>query len=82
MDNEMFYEIVEKAKKYDQLAKLNRSHEVGCSFCGKSQSAVKKIVAGPGVFICDECVELCNEILNEEEVKEEENQDGELSFRR
>jgi len=42
----MFYEIVEKAKKYDQLAKLNRSHEVACSFCGKSQSAVKKIVAG------------------------------------
>ena len=65
MDNEMFYEIVEKAKKYDQLAKLNNSREVSCSFCGKSQSAVKKIVAGPGVFICDECVEVCNEILNE-----------------
>jgi len=66
MDNEMFYEIVEKAKKYDQLAKLNRSHEVSCSFCGKSQSAVKKIVVGPGVFICNECVELCVEIVNEE----------------
>jgi len=72
MDTEMFYEIVEKAKKYDQLAKLNRSHEVSCSFCGKSQSAVKKIVAGPGVFICDECVELCNEILNEDDIKKEE----------
>ena len=72
MDNEMFYEIVEKAKKYDQLAKLNRSHEVACSFCGKSHSAVKKIVAGPGVFICDECVELCNEILNEDDIKKEE----------
>jgi len=77
MDNVMFYEIVEKAKKYDQLAKLNRSHEVSCSFCGKSQSAVKKIVAGPGVFICDECVELCNEILNEnEEVESKEEEDN------
>ena len=72
MDTEMFYEIVEKAKKYDQLAKLNNSREVSCSFCGKSQSAVKKIVAGPGVFICDECVELCNEILNEDDIKKEE----------
>jgi len=52
MDNEMFYEIVEKAKKYDQLAKINKGFEVCCSFCGKSQSAVKKIVAGPGVFMC------------------------------
>ena len=72
MDNEMFYEIVDKAKKYDQLAKLNRDREPHCSFCGKSQSAVKKIVAGPGVFICDECVELCNEILNEDDIKKEE----------
>ena len=70
LDKELFYEIVEKAKMYDDLAKLNRrGHEVTCSFCGKSQSAVKKIVAGPGVFICDECVELCNEILNEEEIE-------------
>ena len=37
-----------------------------CSFCGKSQDSVKKLIAGPGVYICDECVDLCNEILDEE----------------
>ena len=37
-----------------------------CSFCGKSQELVKKLIAGPGVYICDECIELCNEILLEE----------------
>lgn len=37
-----------------------------CSFCGKSQDQVKKLIAGPGVYICDECVDLCNEILDEE----------------
>ncbi len=37
-----------------------------CSFCGKSQDVVKKLVAGPGVYICDECIELCNEIVSEE----------------
>jgi len=37
-----------------------------CSFCGKSQEQVRKLVAGPGVYICDECIELCNEIIEEE----------------
>ena len=37
-----------------------------CSFCGKSQKQVKKLIAGPGVYICDECIELCNEIVDEE----------------
>src|SRR3990172_4220335 len=37
-----------------------------CSFCGKSQEQVRKLVAGPGVYICDECIELCNEIVEEE----------------
>lgn len=44
--------------KYDSYLK--------CSFCGKSQEQVRKLIAGPGVYICDECVELCNEILDEE----------------
>ena len=44
--------------------------ELKCSFCGKSQDQVKKLVAGPGVYICDECIELCNEIV-EEEIDEE-----------
>jgi ATP-dependent Clp protease ATP-binding subunit ClpX len=48
-----------------------------CSFCGKSQKQVKKLIAGPGVYICDECIDLCNEIIEEElsettEVKLEE----------
>lgn len=37
-----------------------------CSFCGKSQHEVKKLIAGPSVFICDECVDLCNDIIKEE----------------
>ena len=41
-----------------------------CSFCGKSQHEVRKLIAGPSVFVCDECVELCNDIIREE-VQEE-----------
>ncbi len=37
-----------------------------CSFCGKSQRQVKRLIAGPGVYICDECIDLCNEIIDEE----------------
>ena len=40
--------------------------QLKCSFCGKLQEQVKKLVAGPGVYICDECIELCNEIIEEE----------------
>ena len=49
-----------------------------CSFCGKTQDQVKKLIAGPEVYICDECVELCNEILDEEffESKEKEGAEG------
>jgi ClpX C4-type zinc finger len=41
-----------------------------CSFCGKKQSQVRKLIAGPGVYVCDECVSLCNEILDEEQFAE------------
>ena len=44
--------------------------QLKCSFCGKTQEQVRKLVAGPGVYICDECIELCNEII-EEEMNEE-----------
>jgi ATP-dependent Clp protease ATP-binding subunit ClpX len=37
-----------------------------CSFCGKSQHEVRKLIAGPSVFICDECIELCNDIIRDE----------------
>ncbi len=40
--------------------------DLACSFCGKNQKQVKKLIAGPGVRICDECIDLCNEILAEE----------------
>ena len=43
-----------------------------CSFCGKSQKQVKKLIAGPGVYICDECIDLCNEIIEEEFATTEE----------
>ena len=49
------------------MAKFGDSGELlKCSFCGKSQKQVKKLIAGPGVYICDECIELCNEIIEEE----------------
>jgi ATP-dependent Clp protease ATP-binding subunit ClpX len=49
----------------------DRMGELRCSFCGKSQDEVKKLIAGPAVYICDECVELCNDIIAEENEKEE-----------
>ncbi|GAB6173194.1 ATP-dependent Clp protease ATP-binding subunit ClpX [Paradesulfitobacterium aromaticivorans] len=44
----------------------DEKNQLKCSFCGKTQDQVKKLVAGPGVYICDECIELCNEIIEEE----------------
>ncbi len=54
---------------------MSSNDRLKCSFCGKTQDQVKKLIAGPDVFICDECVELCNEILDEEffETKEKNN---------
>jgi ATP-dependent Clp protease ATP-binding subunit ClpX len=54
------------------LAKYEGSELLKCSFCGKSQKQVKKLIAGPGVYICDECIELCNEIIAEELSETEE----------
>jgi ATP-dependent Clp protease ATP-binding subunit ClpX len=51
--------------------KDDRSGDLVCSFCGKSQDEVKKLIAGPTVYICDECIELCNDIIAEEFEKEE-----------
>lgn len=56
------------AKKRDE-----RTGELRCSFCGKSQNEVKKLIAGPTVYICDECVELCNDIIAEEYERDEVN---------
>ena len=51
------------------MPKINDHYRPGlrCSFCGKSQEEVRKLIAGPDVYICDECIALCNEILAEEE---------------
>ena len=48
------------------MAKFGDGELLKCSFCGKSQKQVKKLIAGPGVYICDECIDLCNEIIAEE----------------
>ncbi len=55
---------------------MNKKENTGsgllrCSFCGKSQNEVKKLIAGPGVYICDECIELCNDIIAEERERED-----------
>jgi ATP-dependent Clp protease ATP-binding subunit ClpX len=52
--------------------KSDASDDLMCSFCGKSQDEVKKLIAGPSVYICDECIQLCNEIIAEEYTQESE----------
>ncbi|HEY3375766.1 MAG TPA: ATP-dependent Clp protease ATP-binding subunit ClpX [Candidatus Aquicultor sp.] len=54
------------------MAKFGENEQLKCSFCGKSQRQVKKLIAGPGVYICDECIDLCNEIIEEELTEEVE----------
>ncbi|HLS59831.1 MAG TPA: ClpX C4-type zinc finger protein, partial [Virgibacillus sp.] len=55
------------------MSKYNEEKgQLKCSFCGKGQDQVRKLVAGPGVYICDECIELCTEIVDEELGTEEE----------
>ena len=51
------------------MAKYEDKKQLKCSFCGKSQEQVKRLIAGPGVYICDECIELCSEIIEEEIVE-------------
>jgi ATP-dependent Clp protease ATP-binding subunit ClpX len=52
--------------------------QLKCSFCGKIQEQVKKLIAGPGVYICDECIELCNEIIEEELTEEHDIEFGNI----
>ncbi len=59
------------------MAKNNNStDDLLCSFCGKSQDEVKKLIAGPSVYICDECIQLCNEIIAEEYSQENQTDDS------
>ncbi len=56
---EIFKILEAQAKEWEKTRSLK------CSFCDKSQNQVRKLIAGPEVYICDECVDLCNEILND-----------------
>ena len=49
---------------------MSNDKHLRCSFCGKSKETVKKFISGPSVYICNECISLCNEILAEEEERE------------
>lgn len=61
------------------MARIGESADLlKCSFCGKSQKQVRKLIAGPGVYICDECIELCNEIIEEELTEVESSEDSAL----
>lgn len=62
----VFLSIIEKAKKYDKLVHIHPGGKLHCSFCGKPQDNVNKLIAGPNAYICDECVSLCWEIINED----------------
>ena len=59
------------------MSRYDEKKQLKCSFCGKTQEQVKRLVAGPGVYICDECIELCSEIIEEE--FEDTRIDGELN---
>ena len=48
------------------MSKYDENKQLKCSFCGKPQSQVNRLVAGPGVYICDECIQVCQEILNQQ----------------
>jgi ATP-dependent Clp protease ATP-binding subunit ClpX len=62
-----------------RMARIGESGDLlKCSFCGKSQKQVKKLIAGPGVYICDECIDLCNEIIEEELSEAAESSWGDL----
>ena len=55
------------------MSNESQTDKLNCSFCGKVQDEVKKLIAGPSVYICNECVDLCNDII-EEEVKAEDSE--------
>ncbi len=61
------------------MARKDETENLFCSFCGKNQNEVKKLIAGPAVYICDECIQLCGEIIEEE--NEKETPDVEASMR-
>jgi len=67
----------------DKQPAADAKPKLSCSFCRKSQAEVRKLIAGPTVYICDECISLCNDIINEELDKDENTvpQDAEVNRR-
>ncbi len=63
------------------MAKNDNTPSVECSFCGKTQDEVKKLIAGPTVYICDECIDLCNDIVKEDRKKEAEAEASSVSLK-
>ena len=63
------------------MGKYDESKQLKCSFCGKPQDQVRRLVAGPNVYICDECIDLCQDIIKEEFAERalRENEFGDLS---
>src|SRR3979409_2756190 len=79
----MFYKRLEPpGVRYRRKARMSKvvgsesKNTLYCSFCGKSQHEVRKLIAGPTVFICDECVELCKDIIQEEKSSLVKSRDG------
>lgn len=64
----------QKASLYDELIKHDFKKMLNCSFCGRSQEEVDKLIAGSGVYICNHCVGLCAEILDEKVEEDAENE--------
>jgi hypothetical protein len=58
--------VLEGGSEMSKIGGSDSKNSLYCSFCGKSQHQVRKLIAGPTVFICDECVELCMDIIGEE----------------
>src|SRR6056300_439606 len=65
--------IVFLIKEISLMPSDTSADKLNCSFCGKVQDDVKKLIAGPSVYICNECVDLCNDIIEEEIKSDEEN---------
>src|SRR3979409_2222066 len=79
----MFYKRLEPpGVRYRRKARVNKfgdkdtKNTLYCSFCGKSQHEVRKLIAGPTVFICDECIELCKDIIHEDNASLVKSRDG------
>ena len=59
-----------------------KDDKLKCSFCGKTQDQVTRLIAGPGVYICDQCVELCSEIMEDEMTQKAEHRPIQIRWRR